>query len=224
MISATVDLIYLDPPFNSNKDYAAPVGSKAVVRAAFKDTWLKSVSTADGAHRRRAAAMPSPTWPGLPQDGRTVKGMQSYLDDDGRPPAGDAEAPQKDTGSIYLHCDPIREPLPEALMDAVPGRRPSTVPRSCGADTPTHTALERDSGQRSTMCILMYSKGPEWVWNAQYLPYEEAYVERNVYGTRDDRGRYHRIQSRAHGLEGQKRYEAWRGVSKPRRAMKTAST
>ena len=28
MNSETVDLIYLDPPFNSNKNYAAPVGSK----------------------------------------------------------------------------------------------------------------------------------------------------------------------------------------------------
>ena len=35
---ACVDLIYLDPPFNSNRDYAAPIGSKAA-GAAFKDTW-----------------------------------------------------------------------------------------------------------------------------------------------------------------------------------------
>ena len=34
--SETVDLIYLDPPFNSNKTYEAPVGSKAA-GAAFKD-------------------------------------------------------------------------------------------------------------------------------------------------------------------------------------------
>ena len=33
-----VDLIYLDPPFNSNRDYAAPIGSNAA-GAAFKDTW-----------------------------------------------------------------------------------------------------------------------------------------------------------------------------------------
>ena len=39
--SETVDLIYLDPPFNSNKDYAAPVGSQAA-GAAFKDTWTLS--------------------------------------------------------------------------------------------------------------------------------------------------------------------------------------
>ena len=39
--SETVDLIYLDPPFNSNRDYAAPIGSEAA-GAAFKDTWTLS--------------------------------------------------------------------------------------------------------------------------------------------------------------------------------------
>ena len=41
MNSECVDLIYLDPPFNSNQDYAAPVGS-AAAGAAFKDTWTLS--------------------------------------------------------------------------------------------------------------------------------------------------------------------------------------
>ena len=39
--SECVDLIHLDPPFNSNKDYAAPVGS-AAAGATFKDTWSLS--------------------------------------------------------------------------------------------------------------------------------------------------------------------------------------
>ena len=39
--SASVYLIYLDPPFNSNRNYAAPVGS-AAASAAFKDTWTLS--------------------------------------------------------------------------------------------------------------------------------------------------------------------------------------
>ena len=41
MNSESVDLIYLDPPFNSNTDYAAPNGSEAA-GAAFKDTWTLS--------------------------------------------------------------------------------------------------------------------------------------------------------------------------------------
>ena len=39
--STSVDLIYLDPPFNSNRNYAAPVGSSAA-GAAYKDTWTLS--------------------------------------------------------------------------------------------------------------------------------------------------------------------------------------
>ena len=41
MNSECVDLIYLDPPFNSNRNYAAPIGSEAA-GAAFKDTWTLS--------------------------------------------------------------------------------------------------------------------------------------------------------------------------------------
>ncbi len=38
MNSESVDLIYLDPPFNSNRTYSAPIGSQAA-GAAFKDSW-----------------------------------------------------------------------------------------------------------------------------------------------------------------------------------------
>ena len=41
MNSGTIDLIYLDPPFNSNRNYSAPIGSEAA-GAAFKDTWTLS--------------------------------------------------------------------------------------------------------------------------------------------------------------------------------------
>ena len=52
--SASVDLIYLDPPFNCNRNYAAPVGS-AAAGAAFKDTCAVRLGRGlDGAYRRRA--------------------------------------------------------------------------------------------------------------------------------------------------------------------------
>ena len=40
--SESIDLVYADPPFNSNKNYEAPIGSKAA-GAAFKDSWTLSV-------------------------------------------------------------------------------------------------------------------------------------------------------------------------------------
>ena len=39
--SESIDLVYANPPFNSKKNYAAPVGSKSA-GAAFKDTWTVS--------------------------------------------------------------------------------------------------------------------------------------------------------------------------------------
>ena len=52
--SESVDLIYLDPPFNSNEDYAAPVGSQAA-GAAFTDTWTLSGCQKSSGRRSRCA-------------------------------------------------------------------------------------------------------------------------------------------------------------------------
>lgn len=119
MNSETVDLIYADPPFNSNRDYAAPVGSQAA-GAAFKDTWtLDDLDVA---------------WMGLIADeqpaiaylldtaGRThSRGMQSYLTMMAVRLL-EMRRVLKPTGSIYLHCDPTASHYLKLLMDAVFGR------------------------------------------------------------------------------------------------------
>ena len=68
--SASVDLIYLDPPFNSNRNYAAPVGS-AAAGAAFKDTWtLSDLDVAwMGLDRRRTAGKDGAACPTAPEVG-----------------------------------------------------------------------------------------------------------------------------------------------------------
>ena len=120
MNSETVDLIYLDPPFNSNRDYAAPVGSQAA-GAAFKDTW--HLSDLDVA------------WAGLVADEEPAV---SYLLD----AAARAHSPAmrsyltmmavrllemrrvlKPAGAIVLHCDPTANAYLRVLMDAVFGRQ-----------------------------------------------------------------------------------------------------
>lgn len=73
----SIDLIYLDPPFNSNRNYAAPIGSDAA-GAAFKDTW--TLSDVDNAWHGEIADRE----PALSQAIHTAelthgKGMKSYL-------------------------------------------------------------------------------------------------------------------------------------------------
>ena len=118
MNSECADLIYLDPPFNSNRNYAAPVGSRAA-GAAFKDTW--TLSDLDVA------------WMGLIADEQPAvanllhtaklthgKGMQSYLTMMAVRLL-EMRRVLKETGSIYLHCDPTASHYLKLLMDAVFG-------------------------------------------------------------------------------------------------------
>ena len=115
MNSETVDLIYLDPPFNSKADYSAPIGSQAA-GAAFKDTWHLSDVDAEwinliedrhpAVHRVLLAAMTD-----------SDKSYLAYM------AARLLEMPRvlKSTGSLYLHCDPTMSHYLKALLDAIFG-------------------------------------------------------------------------------------------------------
>ena len=120
MNSETVDLIYLDPPFNSNKTYEAPVGSMAA-GAAFKDTW--TLSDLDVAWMGLIADEHPNIAYLLDASGRVHgKGMQSYLT---MMAVRLLEMRRllKPTGSIYLHCDPYASHYLKLLLDAIFGRR-----------------------------------------------------------------------------------------------------
>ena len=117
MNSESVDLIYLDPPFNSKANYAAPIGSKAA-GAAFKDSWTLSDVDAEwinlieskhaALHRVLLAAMTKSDKSYLAYMAARILEMRRLL---------------KPTGSIYLHCDPTMSHYLKLIMDAVFGRR-----------------------------------------------------------------------------------------------------
>ena len=100
MNSESVDLIYLDPPFNSKSNYAAPIGSQAA-GAEFKDTWTLSdidivwldlIETRHLAlNRVIQAAMTNSDKSYLIYMAVRLLELHRIL---------------KPTGSIYLHCDP----------------------------------------------------------------------------------------------------------------------
>ena len=117
--SASVDLIYLDPPFNSNRNYAAPVGS-AAAGAAFKDTW--TLSDLDVAWMGLIADEQPAMYQVLQAAGLTHgKGMQSYLCMMAVRLV-EMRRVLTDTGSIYLHCDPTASHYLKLLMDSIYGQ------------------------------------------------------------------------------------------------------
>ena len=159
MNSESVDLIYLDPPFNSNANYAAPIGSQAA-GAAFKDTWtLNDIDIAwldlietkyPALNRVIHASMTNSDKSYLIYMSVRLLEMMRIL---------------KPMGSIYLHCDPTMSHYLKLVMDSIWGK--------------SHFLNEiiwcyRDIGSKTTQyfkkkhdILLAYSKSQTWTHNVQ---------------------------------------------------------
>ena len=117
MNSETIDLIYLDPPFNSNANYAAPIGSEAA-GAEFKDTWtLDDIDI---------------TWLDLIEIDQPAlnKVIHAAMTDSDKSyliymavRLLEMHRVLKPTGSLYLHCDPTMSHYLKLVLDAIFGRK-----------------------------------------------------------------------------------------------------
>ncbi len=119
MNSESVDLIYLDPPFNSNEDYSAPVGSETA-GAAFKDTW--TLSDVDKAWHGEIADKEPALYAIIDAAGLSHgQSLKSYLI---MMAVRLLEMRRllKPTGSLYLHCDPTAGHYLKMTLDCVFGR------------------------------------------------------------------------------------------------------
>ncbi len=116
--SESVDLIYLDPPFNSNKTYSAPIGSEAA-GAAFKDAW--TLDDVDLAWHGEIADREPAVYAAIEAAALThSRGMKAYLCMMAVRLL-ELRRVLKPTGSIYLHCDPTAGHYLKALMDGLFG-------------------------------------------------------------------------------------------------------
>jgi len=175
----SVDLIYLDPPFNSRQDYNVLFAEKDGTRSssqimAFEDTWEWNVD-AERAYEEI-----------VEQGGRVSDAMRAFRTFLGHsdmmaylammaPRLIELKRALKVTGSIYLHCDPTASHYLKMLMDAVFGtmafRNEITWKRTSG-----HNDAVRQFGA-VTDTILFYSKGDDYPFHVQYMPYSRSYIE-----------------------------------------------
>ena len=117
--TASIDLIYLDPPFNSNRNYAAPVGS-AAAGAAFKDTW--TLSDVDNAWHGEIADREPALYQAIHAAELTHgKGMKSYLIMMAVRLL-EMKRVLKKTGCLYLHCDTTASHYLKVTMDSIFGK------------------------------------------------------------------------------------------------------
>ncbi|MBF2754682.1 MAG: HNH endonuclease [Gammaproteobacteria bacterium AqS3] len=116
----SVDLIYLDPPFNTKRIFSAPIGSKAA-GASFKDMW-----TWDDVDKYGLYGL-TKQYPHLVQFLESIEGLH------GKPMMSycyfmfqrivEMHRVLKPTGSIYLHCDPTASHYLKLVMDSVFGQK-----------------------------------------------------------------------------------------------------
>ncbi len=159
MNSACIDLIYLDPPFNSNRNYEAPIGSKAA-GAAFKDAWtLDDVDV----HEHGELADRNPAAYAVIEAARQAHGksMQAYLI---MMAVRLLEMRRilKATGSVYLHCDDVAGRYLKTLMDGLFG--PAAFRNSI---TWRRAVSHNDPGRygRISDYLLFYTASDEYTWN-----------------------------------------------------------
>ena len=161
MNSACIDLIYLDPPFNSKRLYKAPVGSKAA-GAAFEDMW--SWKDVDSALMVRL----SETHPFLVDYITAIerihsKAMMAYIAYMAQR-LFEMHRVLKSTGSIYLHCDPTAAHYLKVIMDRVFGAKNFRNEIIWFYhDTP---GRPKKDFARKHDTILRYTKSGEWRFNA----------------------------------------------------------
>ena len=182
--SESVDLIYLDPPFNSNRDYSSPIGSEAA-GAAFKDTWtLNDVDLA----WHGLIAEENPGLYGIIDAAGVAhgKGMKSYLI---MMAVRLLEMRRilKPTGSIYLHCDPTASHYLKLTMDSVFG--PANFHSEITWKRTNAKGLAFKGYPNNADLLLYYSKADQFTWNRPFRPHDQSYVDKFYYHVEPETGR-----------------------------------
>ena len=200
--SASVDLIYLDPPFNSDRWYNEPIGGKDV-GVHFKDTW--NLTDIDIEWRDMLKTRHSKLY-------RVILASMTPSDQSYMIYMGvrllEIHRILKDTGSIYLHCDDRMSHYLKLMMDALFGRsnyRNEITWKRQNA----HSNAKRYG--RITDTILFYTKSGEYTWNKVYTGYTEKQFAR--YKNKDPDGRlYQGDNLTSPGPVGDNRNFEWRGT------------
>jgi len=197
--SETVDLIYLDPPFNSARDYnvlfrdESGLDSDAQMEA-FGDTWHwtqqsetlyaellhgNSRQIADVLNAIRVLVGTNQLMAYLVMMTARLVALHRVL---------------KPTGSLYLHCDPTASHYLKLILDAIFGSehfRNEIIWERTNAKGQVTRNLAKNHD-----VIFYYVKSESFTWNIVYTPHDPNYVEK-FYKYADPDGRRYQLDNLA---------------------------
>jgi len=211
----SVDLIYLDPPFNSNANYnalfKAPDGRRSQAQIeAFDDTWHWT----DAAERAFDEVVHSEN----SDAAEMLRAMRSFLKENDMMAYFAMMAVRllelhralKPTGSLYLHCDPTASHYLKILLDAIFGKehyRNEIIWKRTNA----HNVRTRQYPRYHDI-LFFYSKSGVFCFNEQYQPYSEAQLGRY---REDEDGRLYKAENLTMVSATPSRNFEWRGARPP---------
>jgi len=200
---SSVDLIYLDPPFNSSATYNVlfkePGGASSQAQiSAFEDTWHWGLES-EKALQEIAA---SPIAPAAVKEFMSVlpklvgkrTDMSAYLTMM-CVRLIELRRVLKDTGSIYLHCDPTASHYLKLLLDTIFGPQNFRNEIVWKRTTAKGLAFTRLASNHDI--ILRYSESEKWTWNPQYTEYTPDYLKNFYKNIEPETGRRYQLDNLA---------------------------
>jgi site-specific DNA-methyltransferase (adenine-specific) len=174
----TVDLIYLDPPFNSNRSYNVlfkderGTESEAQIMA-FEDTWHWNQATEE-AYDQLVQNAPSNVvhLVAALREAIGTNQMMAYLVMM-TVRLVELHRVLKPTGSLYLHCDPTASHYLKIMLDTIFGAE-HFLNEITWKRTTAHSSAKRYGPVHDI--LLFYSKTDAFLWNEQFIPYGQDYL------------------------------------------------
>jgi site-specific DNA-methyltransferase (adenine-specific) len=214
LADCSVDLVYMDPPFNSGRTYGLHMSGRGVdgrdgVAPAFSDaSWsigLSERGSSQAIGPRRAA------WVSRILEAIPHPGMRGYLEMM-VPRLVHAWRVLSETGSLFLHCDPTASHYLKVVLDAIFGPE-RFLNEVVWRRTHAHSSARRFAPVHDV--LFFYAKGPRPRWNSPTVPYSDDYIEK-YFRHEDERGRYQLITCTGPGdRTGTRAHYPWRGKWPP---------
>ncbi|MCE0498461.1 MAG: hypothetical protein LV481_11005 [Methylacidiphilales bacterium] len=218
----SVDLIYLDPPFNSKRDYnllfKTPKGHESEAQIeAFEDTWHWNEQA-----EREFDEIIHGTNTDLAQ---MMTALRSFLGENDMMAYLTMMANRlielhrvlKPTGSLYLHCDPTASHYLKVVLDGVFGKE-RYENEIVWKRTTTHS--DSKTWSRVADSIFFYTKGNTFTWNTPREDHSEEYLESKYrYDDQDGRGVYRLDNMTSPNPRPNMMYE-WKGFPFPEKGWR----
>ena len=202
LASASVDLVYLDPPFNSQRNYNVlfkderGADSESQITA-FLDTWHWDAA-AERTYRELTTSQHIPE-----RVGRMIGAMREFIGSNQMMAylvmmairLTELHRVLKPTGSLYLHCDPVASHYLKMLLDTVFGPEQFRNEIIWQRTNAKGLAFTRFASNHDT--IFYYTKSDRWTWNTQYTAHDPKYLEDFYRFTDEQTGRRYSLDNLA---------------------------